>query len=143
MNPRNSLDRRDFVISSLVTVGTSAALVTASEVADAQTSAAPAATSQGTVYTGDVIQGKKVVSALDVGDLDAGAEAPLVFSGRADAYRAALVRLCDRRQRSSTWQAHRPDQRRTWRRDKFGAYGSERDEPARSGGDVGDSHGGS
>ena len=29
-------------------------------------------TQQGTVYTGDVIQGKKVISALDVNDLEPG-----------------------------------------------------------------------
>ena len=78
---RNALDRRDFVISSLATVGSSAALVTASEVADAQTSAAPAATSQATVFTGDVIQGKKVVSALDVNDLAPGQKHLLYFQG--------------------------------------------------------------
>ena len=35
----------------------------------------------GTVYTGDVIDGKKVVSALDVGDLEAGKKHLLYFQG--------------------------------------------------------------
>ena len=55
----DAIDRRDFVISSLATVGASAALVTSTEVANAQDSATPVTTSQGSIYTGDVIQGKK------------------------------------------------------------------------------------
>ena len=69
---RDALDRRDFVISSLATVGASAAHVTGTEAADGQTGATPVTTSQGSIYTGDVIQGKKVVTALDVGDLEPG-----------------------------------------------------------------------
>ena len=65
------------------------------------------------------------------------------ISGRADAHRSALVRLSDRRQRSSTWQARRPDQRRAWRRDKLDAHGSERNKSTRPGADGGHSHGGS
>ena len=76
--PKDGLDRRSFVISSLATVGASAALAAASTVAGAQDAAPTAAdtatpgASQGTVYTGDVIQGKKVISALDVDDLEPG-----------------------------------------------------------------------
>ena len=76
--PSDGLDRRSFMISSLATVGASAALAAATTVAGAQDAApAPADTamsgaSQGTVYTGDVIQGKKVISALDVDDLEPG-----------------------------------------------------------------------
>ncbi len=77
---RNALDRRDFVISSLVTVGASAAAASAGP-ANAQTAAATAATSRGTVYTGDVIHGKKVVSALDVNDLEPGQKHLLYFQG--------------------------------------------------------------
>ena len=78
---RDALDRRDFMISSLATVGATAALVTTTEVADAQTAATPPATSQGTIYTGDVIQGKKVVSTLDVSDLQPGQKHFLYFQG--------------------------------------------------------------
>ncbi|MGA9869329.1 MAG: succinylglutamate desuccinylase/aspartoacylase family protein [Acetobacteraceae bacterium] len=72
------LDRRDFMVSSLAAAGASAALVATATIADAQAAATTAAdtatrrASQGTVYTGDVIQGKKVISALDVSDLEPG-----------------------------------------------------------------------
>jgi uncharacterized protein len=72
------LDRRDFMVSSLAAVGASSTLVATATVADAQDAATAAAgtatprASQGTVYTGDVIQGKKVISALDVSDLEPG-----------------------------------------------------------------------
>ncbi len=76
--PMGGFDRRDFLVSSLAAVGASAALVATATVADAQDAATTAAStatpraSQGTVYTGDVIQGKKVISALDVSDLEPG-----------------------------------------------------------------------
>ena len=70
--PEELLDRRDFVIASIATAGASAAFAVAAGTANAQgaetTSAGPAS---GTVYTGDTIQEKKVVSALDVNDLAA------------------------------------------------------------------------
>ena len=82
-NSMGDLDRRDFMIASIATAGASAALAVNAGAANAQgaatTSADPAS---GTVYTGDIIQGKKVVSALDVNDLEPGQEAPFVFSGR-------------------------------------------------------------
>ena len=70
------------------------------------------------------------------------AEAPSVFSGRADAHRTALVCVRDGRQGGKAGQARRSGQRRAWRRDEFRAYGPDRDEPARSGGDVGHGDGG-
>src|SRR5688572_13141247 len=64
--PEKHLDRRDFMIASIATAGASAALAVAAGTARAQgaatTSANPAS---GTVYTGDIIQGKRVVSALN------------------------------------------------------------------------------
>ncbi len=72
------LDRRDFMIASLATVGASAALGAASGVTAAN-AAGPAP--QGSVYTGDLIQGKKVVSALDVDDLEPGQKHLLYFQG--------------------------------------------------------------
>ncbi len=84
--PEDRLDRRDFIISSIATAGLSAAFATnAATVGAAQaiapsvarTSAAPSAT----VYTGDTIQGKKVVSALDVNDLEPGKKHLLYFQG--------------------------------------------------------------
>jgi len=76
---KDGLDRRDFMISSLAVVGASAALVATAGVAGAEV-AAPA-TGQGTVYTGDMIQGKKVVSTLDVTDLEPGKKHLLYFQG--------------------------------------------------------------
>ena len=75
-NPKEGLDRRDFMIASIATVGASAVLTRNAGPAKAQETAAStgdAASSapQGTVYTGDLIQGKKVVSRLDVNDLEA------------------------------------------------------------------------
>ena len=81
--PKEGVDRRDFVISSLATFGASAALAATAAVADAQDSAIPAgaAASHGTVYTGDMIEGKKVVSALDLDNLEPGQKHLLYFQG--------------------------------------------------------------
>jgi len=81
---KEGVDRRDFIISSLATVGASAALAATAAVADAPDSAMPAggaAASHGTVYTGDMIEGKKVVSALDLDDLEPGQKHLLYFQG--------------------------------------------------------------
>jgi uncharacterized protein len=77
--PEERLDRRDFMIA---TAGATVALAVAAGTSNAQdaatTSADPAS---GTVYTGDTIQGKKVVSALDVNDLKPGKKHLLYFQG--------------------------------------------------------------
>ena len=70
-DPKDGLERRDFMIASLATVGASAALVGA---AAAQTPAErpaprPAA---GAGATGDTIQGRLVITALDVARLEPG-----------------------------------------------------------------------
>jgi uncharacterized protein len=74
-NPKDGFDRRDFMIKA---IGASAA-VSASAAAPALAAATPA--SDGTAYTGDVIQGKKVVSALDVDNLEAGKKHLFYFQG--------------------------------------------------------------
>lgn len=80
--PRESLDRRDFMIASLATASASAVLAINAGAANAQDTATPAADpASGTVYTGDVIQGKKVVTALDVNDLEPGRKHLLYFQG--------------------------------------------------------------
>ena len=80
--PEESRDRRDFMIASIAAAGASAGLAVSARTANAQgaatTSADPAS---GTVYTGDTIQGKKVVSALDVNDLEPGKKHLLYFQG--------------------------------------------------------------
>src|SRR5262245_57190318 len=80
------LDRRDFMIASIATVGASAVLTRNVGPAEAQetgsSARAPASSApQGTVYTGDLIQGKKVVSALDVNNLEPGKKHLLYFQG--------------------------------------------------------------
>lgn len=80
--PGNGVDRRDFMISAIA----SAALATEASVANAQ-GTTPSSASMvpamplGTVYTGDVIDGKKVVRALDVNDLEPGQKHLLYFQG--------------------------------------------------------------
>jgi uncharacterized protein len=80
--PEEPLDRRDFMIASIATASASAALAISAGAANAadasKTSANPAS---GTVYTGDTIQGKKVISALDVNDLERGKKHLLYFQG--------------------------------------------------------------
>lgn len=79
---KEGLARRDFLMASIATVGASAALATSVGAANAQEAAAPSAdTASGTVYTGDVIDGKKVVSRLDVNDLEPGRKHFLYFQG--------------------------------------------------------------
>ncbi|TIP14533.1 succinylglutamate desuccinylase/aspartoacylase family protein [Mesorhizobium sp.] len=85
-NPKKGLDRRDLLVASIATFGAAAALTANGGAANAQdTAASPAGPASGapsgTVYTGDVIQGKKVVSALDVNDLEPGKKHLLYFQG--------------------------------------------------------------
>ncbi|CAH1687641.1 conserved hypothetical protein [Hyphomicrobiales bacterium] len=71
--PSERLGRRDFMIASVAAVGTVAAMRPGT--AQAQSTAAPAVSPSGqtgTVFTGDVIDGKRVISALDVSDLAPG-----------------------------------------------------------------------
>ena len=95
-NTTGSLDRRDFVIASLATVGASAAFAAAAGAANAQDKAAsPRPT--GTVYTGDLIGGKGHQRTRRQGSRPR-QETRLLFSGRTDAYGAALVCIRDGRQ---------------------------------------------
>jgi uncharacterized protein len=82
--PEDVVARRDFMKKAVALVGATSALVTQSEAASAQGANAPVAGGRqgtGTVYTGDVIQGKKVISALDVGDLERGKTHKFYFQG--------------------------------------------------------------
>jgi uncharacterized protein len=86
VNPKEDLDRRDFLIASIATAGASAALAINADAASAQGTAASSAGAapdarEGTIYGGDVIQGKKVISALDVNDLEPGRKHLLYFQG--------------------------------------------------------------
>jgi predicted deacylase len=79
--PREGLDRRDFMMAAIGLVGASASLASGAQ----DTKAAPVGPASGapqrTVYTGDVIQGKKVISALDVNDLERGKKHAFYFEG--------------------------------------------------------------
>ena len=84
--PQGGLDRRDLLAASLATASALAATVGGAGAADAQGTPAPAAGPAprppgGTVFTGDVIQGKRVISALDVRDLEPGRKHLLYFQG--------------------------------------------------------------
>src|SRR5215469_7515187 len=73
----DGLNRRVFMIGAFASVAASTGFAASISGASAQSTTAPAAgsaqpTPQGTVYTGDVIDGKKVISALNVSDLEPG-----------------------------------------------------------------------
>jgi predicted deacylase len=83
---REGLDRRDFMMAAIGLVGASASLASAAGTANAQDTKAPPVglgpgAPQRTVYTGDVIQGKKIISALDVNDLERGKKHAFYFEG--------------------------------------------------------------
>src|SRR6516164_8252369 len=83
---KEGLDRRDFMMAAIGLVGASASLASSAGTANAQdTKVPPVAPASGapqrTVYTGDVIQGKKVISALDVNDLERGKKHAFYFEG--------------------------------------------------------------
>jgi len=80
--PAKGIDRRDLMLASIATVGAAVAVNTGTGAANAENAAAPPADPpSGTVYTGDVIDGKKVVSTLDVNDLEPGKKHLLYFRG--------------------------------------------------------------
>ena len=83
---KEGLDRRDFMMAAIGMVGASASFASSAGAANAQDTKAPHAGAapgapQKTVYTGDVIQGKKVISALDVNDLERGKKHAFYFEG--------------------------------------------------------------
>jgi predicted deacylase len=83
---KEDLDRRDFMMAAVGLVGAPTSLASSVDTANARdTKAAPVGLEPGarqrTVYTGDVIQGKKVISALDVNDLERGRKHAFYFEG--------------------------------------------------------------
>ena len=83
---REGLERRDFMMAAIGLVGASANLASSAGSAIAQDTNAPPVglepgTPQRTVYTGDVIHGKKVISALNVNDLERGKKHAFYFEG--------------------------------------------------------------
>jgi predicted deacylase len=65
----------------MATAGASAALAVNAGAANAETATSSANPASGTAYTGDVIRGKKVVTALNVNDLESGQKHFLYFQG--------------------------------------------------------------
>ncbi|WP_438751051.1 succinylglutamate desuccinylase/aspartoacylase family protein [Pararhizobium sp. O133] len=79
---QNGIKRRNLIKASVATVGAATVLAANAIPAAAQAlSSTDATTGKGTVYTGETIQGKKVVSALDVNDLEPGRRHHLYFQG--------------------------------------------------------------
>src|SRR5215472_14263198 len=79
-------NRRDLMMAAIGLVGASASLTSSAGTANAQDTKAPhvglePGALQRTAYTGDVIQGKKVISALDVNDLERGKKHAFYFEG--------------------------------------------------------------
>ena len=74
----DSLDRRHFMAAAL---GASAAFAAEVDQANAQGAGQAAAGAGGTVYTGDVIDGKKIISALNIADLEPGKKHNFYFQG--------------------------------------------------------------
>src|SRR3982750_2114733 len=78
----DGVGRRDFMIASATAVGTSAALALGTSPASAQGGATPPAPPPPRpTYPGDVIDGKRVVTALDVNGLELGRKYLLYFRG--------------------------------------------------------------
>ena len=70
----DSFDRRHFMVTA---IGASAVLAASTDPGSPQA----ATTSPGTVYTGDMIDGKKVISALNIDDLESGKKHLFYFQG--------------------------------------------------------------
>lgn len=80
---KEGADRRDFLMASLAAVGASAlgAHSASAQGDEASSDGAAPVSAHGTVYTGEIIQGKKVVSTLHVEDLEPGQKHLLYFQG--------------------------------------------------------------
>jgi predicted deacylase len=80
---KEGADRRDFLMASLAAVGASAlgAHSASAQGVEASSDSAAPVSAHGTVYTGEIIQGKKVVSTLHVEDMEPGQKHLLYFQG--------------------------------------------------------------
>lgn len=78
---RDILDRRDFMAGSIAAAGAAAIVIGEAGAASAQQNSGQGSTGSGTIYTGETIQGRKVVSRLDVADLEPGKKHLLYFQG--------------------------------------------------------------
>lgn len=80
MSP-NKIDRRDFMTHSIALAGTSAIVASDAVAAASEETAKTVGSNSETVFTGESIQGKKVVSRLNVDDLEPGQKHFLYFQG--------------------------------------------------------------
>lgn len=78
---KDILDRRDFMTGSIAAAGAAAIVIGEATTATAQQNARKGSSGIGTVYTGETVQEKKVVSQLDVADLEPGKKHFLYFHG--------------------------------------------------------------
>lgn len=78
---RDILDRRDFMTGSIVAAGAATLVIGEATAATAQQNSGKGSSGTGTVYTGETVQEKKVVSRLDVADLEPGKKHLLYFHG--------------------------------------------------------------
>ena len=77
----DAFDRRQFIRGSAAAAGATALAAGESAGASAEDAPPPRETEGSTVYTGEILQGKKVVSRLDVADLEPGRTHRLYFQG--------------------------------------------------------------
>lgn len=80
MSP-NKIDRRDFMTHSIALAGTSVVVASDAVAAASEETAKTVGSNSETVFTGESIQGKKVVSRLSVDDLEPGRKHFLYFRG--------------------------------------------------------------
>ena len=115
----DGLDRRHFITAA---IGASAVLAANTDPANAQA----ATGSRGTVYTGDVIDGKKVISALNIDDLEPGKKHLFFFQGvqTTTGQRWYVSTMVAKGVRAG--QARRAGQRRARRRDQPGPDDTDR-----------------
>ncbi len=115
----DGLDRRHFMVTA---IGASAALAANTNPANAQ--AAPA--SRGTIYTGDLIDGKKVISSLNIDDLEPGNKHLFYFQGvqttTGQNWHVSTI-VCEGHEAGQACRAH---QRCARRRDKPGSHDTDR-----------------
>ena len=78
---RDILDRRDFMTGSIAAAGAAAIVIGEAATATAQQNSEERGTRAGTIYTGETVQEKKVVSRLDIADLEPGKKHQLYFQG--------------------------------------------------------------
>jgi predicted deacylase len=78
---RDILDRRGFMTGSIAAAGAAAIVIGEAATATAQQNSGKGGSGTGTVYTGETVQEKKVVSLLDVADLEPGKKHYLYFQG--------------------------------------------------------------